>query len=298
MSRLNNILKKSKLLKVIYPKYIKIKGKVRVFFMKKTQKPLFEEDLIKQFPSLGINPGDKIVVNSSMSKIGVLANGATTFINALKEYITPDGLIVMPTYPHRNSYEYLENYIIFDVNETPSQNGALTECFRKSENVFRSIHPTHSLAAWGKNAKELMSGHEFSKSMYDKNSPYKKILDINVKSFLIGVNFDHMIMIRVIDDLYESYPINPYIENIIYHVTVKGYDGEFIEMETVCHDPKYFSFERQNMKLFDYMKDKITFGKLGNAETWVLSSQEMFNIQKECAQQGIFPFNKLRFKDK
>ncbi|MDR1584749.1 MAG: AAC(3) family N-acetyltransferase, partial [Prevotellaceae bacterium] len=171
-----------------------------------------------------------------------------------------------------------------------------TECFRKSEGVFRSIHPTHPLAAWGRNAQELMSGHEKSKSMYDELSPYKKLLDLNVKNFCIGVNFDHMILIRIVDDLYKDYPINPYIEDKIYNVQVYGYNGELIDMQTVCHDPDYFSLERENMKLFPYMKNKITFGHLGKAYTWVLDSQDMFNIQVECAKKGIFPFRKLKFK--
>lgn len=294
MSKIKYILKKSSILKFIYPKFVALKGKIRFWYKKNFSKVWTEEMLIKKFPELGIFPKDKIIINSSMSKIGILQNGPETFVNALKRYITDDGLIVMSTYPHRNSYEYLENYEVFDVLNTPSKNGALTEYFRKSEGVVRSIHPTHSLAAWGKNAKEIMAGHEKSKRMYDIHSPYKKLLDLNVKNFLIGVNFDHMVMIRAIDDLYEDYPIYPYIKDKVYKVDVKGYDGEIIQMETVCHDPVYFSKERYNMRMFEYLKDKIIFGKLGGAETWVLSSQDMFSTQVECAKKGIYAFHRLR----
>ncbi len=231
-----------------------------------------------------------------MSKIGILKDGAKTLIRALQCYITEEGLIVMPTYPHRDCYNYLESEVVFDVLNTPSKNGLVTEEFRKMDGVFRSIHPTHPLAAWGKDAKKLMEGHELSKSMYDEKSPYKKLLDLNVKNVLIGVNFDHMIMIRIIDDLYTDYPIDPYCKKR-YHVKVKGYQGEELFVETNCHDPHYFSLERANMKMYPYMKDKIVEGKLGNADTWVLNSQEMYKIQIECASKGIYAFNKLRFKD-
>lgn len=289
------LLKRSKILTYLYPELIKLMGKIRFVYNRLTNKVLTEEDLISQFPDLGIFRNDRIIINSSMSRIGILKDGPVTLINALKNYITSDGLIVMSTYPHRNSFKYLENYTLFDVLHTPSLNGSLTECFRTSEGVFRSIHPTHPLAAWGKNAKELMSGHEKSKSMYDLNSPYKKLLDLNVKNFLIGVNFDHMVMIRIIDDLYPDYPINPYLDKK-YHVQVKGYQGEILEMETTCHDPNYFGLQRENMKIFPYLKDKITFGRLGLAETQVLSAQDMFNTQIDCANNGIFPFRELRFK--
>lgn len=295
MSTIRLLLKKSAFLQIVYRRYVMVSGKFRLLCNKLLHHVYSEEDLICMFPKIGINPADKIVVNIAMSRIGVLQDGPATFVNALKRYITSEGLIVMPSYPHRASFDYLENYSTFDVNTTPSKNGAITEYFRKSSDTYRSIHPTHPLVAWGKNAQQLMEGHELSKSMYDEHSPYKKLLDINVKNVLIGVNFDHMIMIRVIDDLYKEYPINPYCDKK-YVVSVRGYNGDLINVETNCHDPKYFSNERENMKLFPYMKDKIIFGRLGQAKTMVLYSQDMYNIQIECARKGIFPFRNYQFK--
>lgn len=280
----------------LYKCYVRLSGRVRYYRSLWFTKKISEEDLIVQFPGMGIYPNDKIVVNSSMSRIGILQDGPITFVNALKRYISENGLIVMPTYPHKSSYHYLENYEIFDVKETPSMNGAITECFRKSDGVYRSLHPTHPLAAWGKDAKEIMEGHENSKSMYDEHSPYKKLLDLGVKNVLIGVNFDHMIMIRVIDDLYKDYPINPYLKKK-YVVPVKNYDGEILNVETTCHDPNYFGLERANMKMYPYVKGIITYGKLGKATTWVMDAKKVYDIQVECAKKGIFPFNKLRFKN-
>ena len=98
-----------------------------------------------------------------------------------------------------------------------------------------------------------------------------------------------MIMIRVIDDLYEEYPINPYCDKK-FIVQVKGYNGELIDVETNCHDPQYFGTNRQNMKLFSYLKDKIVFGFLGQAPTMVLYSKDMYDTQIECSKQGIYPF--------
>lgn len=264
-------------------------------FNKTFKKKITEEDLIKQFPKIGIKKGDKIIINSSMSKIGVLENGPKTFIDALMKYITPEGLIVMSTYPHTNSYNYLENYEIFDVWNTPSKNGAITEYFRKCDGVYRSIHPTHPLAAWGKDAKEIMAGHELSETRYGDKSPYRKLLDMDVKVFLIGVNFNHAVMFRAIDDLYPEYPINPYIPNKSYKVKVKDYNGNLIDMVTPCDDPN-FSKERDNMIIFPYMKKKIKFSKLGAANTWVFSSQELHKTQIECSKKNILPYYKFPLK--
>ena len=296
MSKIKTILKQSRVLRWGYSVHVKVRSKCRYLYLKWFTKTLTEEYLIAQFPAIGLKPGDVIVVNSSMTKIGLLKDGPATVVNALKRYIGPEGLIVMPTYPHRGMYGYLESGQVFDVLKTPSQNGAITEYFRKSEGTFRSAHPTHSVAAWGKDAEKIVAGHENCKTPYAKGSPYDKLIKMGAKNFLIGVNFDHMILFRAFDDLGENNKINTYIPNKIYHVTVRMADGREVIVDTPCHDPEFFSPERWNMRLFPYMKEYITFGHLGGAETWVLSSKEMFRIQQECADKDIYPFYHYRFK--
>lgn len=295
MKRLIILLKRVPFIVSLFRIYVVFSGKIRFCWNKIICKTYSEEDLYKRFSKIGIYPGDKIMIHSSMSRIGVLKDGPNTFVKAIKKYIGEKGLIVMPTFPHRGSYEYLSNYTMFDIRHTPSRNGAISECFRKSENVYRSLHPTHPLAAWGEAAKELMSGHEKTKSMFDEKSPFKKILDLNVKIVLIGVNFDHMTMMRLIEDLYDEYPINVYCNNT-FEVPIIGYDGEIINVTTKCHDPQYFGRYRDNTKLYDYMKNDVKISNLGNAKTMVLYSQDMYNKQLECCKNGIYFFKKLRFK--
>lgn len=291
------IIKKMPLSRKLYFISKRFQSRIRLFQNKTFDRIIDEDYLFESLKTSGVYPGDRVIINSTMSKIGFLKEGPKTFVDALKRYITEDGLIVMSTYPHTNSYEYLENYKIFDVAVTPSRNGAISEYFRKSMNVFRSIHPTHPLCAWGRDAEYIMSGHELSKSRYDKYSPYKKLLDLDVKIFLIGVNLNHAVMFRAIDDLYEDYPLNPFIINKYYKVKVIGHQGEVIDVQTTCDDPKY-SKERNNMLIFPYIKHKIKFGMLGGAETWVLSSQDLFNVQIECAKKGILPYHKLPWKNR
>lgn len=296
MNNIKILLKNNKTAVWVYKWYVRVRSKMRFLYLKCFSKKLTEEDLIKQFPTVGLKPGDVIVVNSSLTKIGLLEDGPATLVNALKRYIGPDGLIVMPTYPHRDMYGYLEHCKLFDVQHTPSLNGAITEYFRKSDGTYRSAHPTHSVSVWGNGAEKVVAGHENCKTPYAKGSPYDKLIKMNAKNFLIGVNFDHMILIRAFDDLGENNMINTYIPNKIYHVPVKLASGEIIIVDTPCHDPQYFSNERWNMRLFPYLKEYITFGYLGKAETWLLSSKDMYYIQKECAKQNIYPFYHYRYK--
>ena len=297
MGKVRSFLKKSKVLSALYPKYMKLKSKMRFWYMRLTTKVLTEEDLIEQFAKTGLQPGDTVMIHSSMSKIGILENGPITFVNALKRYIGPEGLIVVPTYPHKGMYKYLENYKTFDVNTTPSKDGAITECLRKSEGAYRSAHPTHPIAAWGKGAKELVEGHEKCKAPFAKGSPFDKLLQMNTKLMVIGVNFDHLTFIRTMEDLDENYKIQPYIPNKIYHVPVRLADGTEVMVDTPCHDPEYFGTERWNMRMFQETKDKIIFGHLGKAHTWLLNAQDLYAAQAEMAKRGEYPYFHYRFEE-
>lgn len=297
MGKVRSFLKKSKVLSALYPKYMKLKSKMRFLYMRLTTKVLTEEDLIEQFAATGLKPGDTVMIHSSMSKIGILENGPTTFVNALKRYIGPEGLIVVPTYPHKGMYKYLEDYQTFDVNTTPSKDGAITECLRKSEGAYRSAHPTHPIAAWGKGAKELVEGHEKCKAPFAKGSPFDKLLRMNTKLMVIGVNFDHLTFIRTMEDLDENYKIQPYIPNKMYHVPVRLADGTEVMVDTPCHDPEYFGTERWNMRMFQETKDKIIFGHLGKAHTWLLNAQDLYAAQAEMAKRGEYPYFHYRFKE-
>ena len=297
MGKVRSFLKKSKVLSALYPKYMKLKSKMRFLYMRLTTKVLTEEDLIEQFAATGLQPGDTVMIHSSMSKIGILENGPVTFVNALKRYIGPEGLIVVPTYPHKGMFKYLENYETFDVNTTPSKDGAITECLRKSEGAYRSAHPTHPIAAWGKGAKELVEGHEKCKAPFAKGSPFDKLLQMNTKLMVIGVNFDHLTFIRTMEDLDENYKIQPYIPNKMYHVPVRLADGTEVMVDTPCHDPEYFGTERWNMRMFQETKDKIIFGHLGKAHTWLLNAQDLYAAQAEMAKRGEYPYFHYRFKE-
>ena len=294
--RLRILLKHSKTLTYLYPKYVRVKTKLRLWWMAHTEKPITEDMLVDQLGRLGIAPGDKIMVHSAGSKIGMIEGGPDALVRALKRYVTPEGLIVMPSFPHRGMYEYLEHYEMFDVNNTPSKNGAITECFRTSKGVVRSAHPTHPLCAWGRGATELVKGHELCKRPFGQGSPFAKILEQDVKILLIGVNLDHVTMTRVIEDLYDGYEIEPYIPNKIYTVDVKLASGEIIKVETPCHDPDFFGKERNNMRFYPYIKGAIIFGKLGHATTWLFSSKYMYEQQLACVKKGIYGFNHYRYK--
>ena len=97
---------------------------------------------------IGLRPGDRVVVHSSLRAVGL---DADELIDELLAAIGPQGLLVMPTFTYNN-----ETF----APDMPSRAGALTEVFRRRPDAVRSAHPTYSVAAIGNGADTLLDGHE------------------------------------------------------------------------------------------------------------------------------------------
>lgn len=111
-----------------------------------------KESLIKDLKSTNIDPKGTVMVHSSMKSIGEVSGGADTVIDALIEYFQ-DGLLLLPTHSWKKSN--LDNDI-YDSQSEPACVGILPNIFLERPNVYRSCHPTHSVAAYGPGAKEYI----------------------------------------------------------------------------------------------------------------------------------------------
>lgn len=117
-----------------------------------------------------------------MKSIGAVDGGADTVLDALMDYFREKGLLVFPTLTHRLN----PSNPVFYVNETPSQVGLLSDLFWRRPGVLRSLHPTHSVAAWGHDAAEFIAGHEMFSTPCAKGSPWGRLADRSARILFIG----------------------------------------------------------------------------------------------------------------
>ena len=125
----------------------------------------------------GFKPGATVMVHSSFSHVRRRVPGLSPkgLIALLQEQLGPEGTLLMPTFPFQGSQgEYAEKNPRFDVQRTPSKVGVLTEVFRQMEGVVRSKHPTHPVAAWGRNASEIVSTHHLGPT-FGVTSPFYRL---------------------------------------------------------------------------------------------------------------------------
>lgn len=105
-------------------------------------------DLKHDLAAMGLTGNETILIHSSMKSIGPVEGGADTVLDAWMEFFA-EGLLLLPTHTWRFINE--ENRV-FDVRRSPCCVGILPELFRQRPGVVRSLHPTHSMAAYGKGA--------------------------------------------------------------------------------------------------------------------------------------------------
>ena len=145
------------------------------------------EDLSQGMEGLGIDIRRPILIHSSLSACGYVPGGVQTILSAISTYMGSESLITMPAHSWHQVSKGLRE---FDVRTTPSCVGAISEAFRIVTSVERSLHPTHSLAALGKNSAEFLRGHEQASEPCGAGSPYHTLLLSNATVFFLGAGFD------------------------------------------------------------------------------------------------------------
>ncbi|RAV22589.1 AAC(3) family N-acetyltransferase [Paenibacillus contaminans] len=184
--------------------------------------------LLQDLDNLKIAPHGTLLVHSSMKSIGDVEGGPDTVLDALSEYMK-DGLLVLPTHTWASINQDNPE---FHVSESPSCVGILTEVFRKRPGIWRSLHPTHSVAALGSDAEEFVSGDEKFDTPCARGSVWGKLLDRRAVIMLIGVDLTRNTFIhgieewmnvpgRVSDEPRQLYAVTP--DGTRIHAPVRGH---------------------------------------------------------------------------
>ncbi|MGC5774878.1 AAC(3) family N-acetyltransferase [Paenibacillus pabuli] len=155
-----------------------------------------QESLLAQLRQLGIDDQGTLLVHSSMKSMGEVEGGADTVLDALTEYMK-DGLLVLPT--HTWSTINADNPM-FHVESSPCCVGILPELFRKRPEVVRSWHPTHSVAALGRDAEAFTKDDHLFDTPCARGSAWGKLLDRKATILLVGVDLKRNTFIHGIEE--------------------------------------------------------------------------------------------------
>lgn len=141
-----------------------------------------KQDLLEAIEAIGVKRDDTLLVHSSMKALGEVENGAETVLDAFIEYMEP-GLLIFPTH----TWDRInDKNPVFDPATERSCVGILPNLFMKRPGVIRSWHPTHSVAALGKDAEAYTAGEEQWDTPCSRQGCWGKLYDRKARILFLG----------------------------------------------------------------------------------------------------------------
>ena len=241
-----------------------------------------KKQLIAQIESMGIRPDDLLTAHFSLKSVGTIdtaeKTGAEVVIDALR-YSVRDGLLLIPSHTFSN----IREFPVFDVRNTMPCIGAVptvavqlaNEAYDKGDStVIRSLHPAHSVVAFGKNAREYVKDDVRAATPMPIFGSYSKLAQQNGKILLIGVGLQNNTFIHFIDE-----QIMPEGISAPYPVTVVDYEGNKTDRFACnCMGPSS-SYPKYQPILEE--RGAITYGKFGDADVILCDAKKTYDIVTE-----------------
>lgn len=235
------------------------------------------QTLAEDLKKMGIKPGSTLMVHSSMKSLGHVEGGPDAVIDALLSAIGPEGVMFVPTLTAtfaKSGWSEMTKYA-WDPKETPSRVGLITDTLWRRPGAFRSDHPTHSLAAVGRNAKELVKGHGDGASTFTKDGPYGKYVRMDATVLFLGTGMGCNTTLHVAEDWAEL----PYMDQ---NSKAKVKQGDQVVEVTLKMSPNgHRSFYTKDeaspaVKLF-YGLGQVREAKLGDATVQIIRAQDVID---------------------
>jgi aminoglycoside 3-N-acetyltransferase len=252
-----------------------------------------KSDLQMLLRRLGMSRGDVVFVHSSLDQFEGFQGKFGDILSSLQEILGPEGTLLVPTLPFTGSaVEYVQERPIFDVSKTPSRMGLLTELFRRSPGVVRSIHPTHSVAAWGAKALHMTANHYLAETPCGRQSPYASLLDHGGKILFLGTDISVMTFFHMVEEELEpTMPFSPFTKEF-FSLKSRDSNGNEFTTRTRLFDPAY-SRLRNLQNLLPVLRSRGLWkeGRVGRLRVILLSAESVLSAARSLAEKGTYCYD-------
>ncbi len=233
------------------------------------------QDIAEDLSRLGVGEGDVVFLHSSLKSLGWVDGGAEAVVAAFLDAVGRAGLVIAPTFTFTFALGKMAMHA-FDPKETPSRVGKITDTLWRHPDAHRSKHPTHSIAAIGARAEELVAGHERT-STFGRDGPYRRYVDWGAKVIFLGVDMRSNTTLHAIEDWLDM----PYMA--IEHAVVKGPNGERQVVEVTKSPQGDRDFYRRGSKVERLLEGSgiVQRGKVGAADSILVPARDMVDVVLE-----------------
>ena len=248
-----------------------------------------KQQMVDDLRSLGIKAGDVVFMHSSFKSLGQVDGGAATVFAALQEVLTEEGTLLLPAFSYENVNK--ENPV-FSVKDTPVCVGYLPEYFRtRVEGVVRSIHPTHSVCAWGKLAVELTKDHVLDETPVGPHSPLYLLRQYGGKVLFLGCGVEcDTTMHGVEEEIPVPYVFSPREK---WDYTVIPEEGEPFEIHHIrhLHIIGKKRYDQRFTRLFSILDPaQYAVGPVLDSTSYLIASSTIWETAKKKMQEDPFFF--------
>jgi aminoglycoside 3-N-acetyltransferase len=252
------------------------------------------DELSRKLNEVGVGRGTTLVIHASWLIHNGFRGKPADLIKALKTVIGNEGLLVMPSMPYHNmsSAEWLLRGKPMDVRRSPSMMGLISETFRRSEGVHRSLSATHPLLAWGNDAEAFVAGHENTDRPFGPDSPFAKLLERDALIVGFDAPFSTFTFTHFVEDhLGETLPVPLYEANPVTGTVIDARRNESLQSIRVI------SAEANRLRREDRLVAKLEQeqslhrGQIGNTGLVWVRAQSLLTGAKQLVQEGTHFFD-------
>lgn len=244
-------------------------------------------------------PNDTVVfVHSSMSKLGYIEGGAEAVVSALREVIVGErkSTLAVPTFSMSGGMaDTLHDRKLFDVRNTPSGTGRITELIRRQPDAKRSLHPTHSVAAVGARAAWLVEAHHLDPRTFGPCSPFGRLVECGGFIMGLGVDLGPVTSYHVVEDM-SAFPLAVYTDDSPIPATVIDERGTPVRINVMAHDPAISTtrIDRPNgAAIRSYLTTVfenaagLTWYDIGDGRMWLVAARRFYECLDRLKDRGI-----------
>jgi len=253
-----------------------------------------KQEIVEGLARAGMRAGDTVLVHSSLSRFGYVEGGADAVIDALLETLGPCGTLLMSaiTTGTQMVIQCIEAADAGTALDTPPLDilnartwaGTIPETFRKRPGVVRSLHPTHSVTAFGARAVEILADQHDVPGPCGLGTPFMRLAD-DPRGFvlLLGVNHESNTTIHGFEELAR-------VEYVLYpkrcRIPILS-SGGTIEAQTRVHIP--FLQRRLGALETDYIDRRAqTVTHIGDSYVRLIHVATMRDIALDALKENPF----------
>lgn len=248
---------------------------------------------------LGIAKDDVLMLHSSLKSLGYVEGGAKAVIEALIEAVGPAGTVVIPTYWQPGGTILgtckIPGYF-FDPRRHDTNLGRLPSEFLRYPGIERSIHPTHSVSAFGPAARYVTEYHHLAPSIFGEGSPWQRCHALNAKILGLGVSMGPITIYHMLEDmLLDEFPL-PVRMQQTWHLPCKDWKGNSLIVPVVPLDPTFMprridSPGRDDLRQYFWTEfvhaGLLQTDRIGEADGWFIPAQDFYSHLQKLLTEGI-----------